>query len=287
MQKTFLLLCLVLLITGHSFAQETQSPYEIALERIEAAEQDGASTLELNYLGLTEVPPEIGRLSNLQKLYLYGNKLSSLPPEIGNLSSLQELYLYDNKLSSLPPEIGNLSNLQELYLYNNQLSSLPPEIGNLDKLELLFLNSNQLSNLPPTFGDFANLQALWLNNNHLSSLPTEFGNLTNLCFLDLRNNSFQDIPPAIAPLKNLAADSCGDYHSILFLDDTLLDTLPHDVATGGTSAILAYLDNVAAWHLQKLILGGVSALGLVTLSVLGFRWKNRRGKAKRKNEELK
>jgi Leucine-rich repeat (LRR) protein len=285
MRKTFLLLCFLLLITGHSFAQEYQTGYEIALELIEAAERDGASILELNYLGLTEVPPEIGRLSNLQELYLYGNQLSSLPPEIGNLSSLQELYLYDNQLSSLPPEIGNLSSLQELHLYNNQLSSLPAEIGNLDKLELLFLNFNQLSSLPTEFGDLANLQALLLNNNQLSSLPTEFGNLTNLCFLDLRNNSFQDIPIAITPLNALATDYCGDYYSILYLDHNLLDTLPEDVAMGGTGAILAYLNNVALWHFQRLVLGGASAVALVTLSVLGLRWKNGRGKQKRKNEE--
>jgi hypothetical protein len=287
MKAYLLLLCFFLFITGQSFAQEYKTGYEIALELIEAAERDGAIILGLNYLALTEVPPEIGRLSNLQELYLYGNKLSSLPPEIGRLSNLQELYLYDNKLSSLPPEIGRLSSLQELHLYNNQLSSLPAEIGNLDKLEVLLLNFNQLSSLPTEFGDLANLQALWLNNNQLSSLPTEFGNLTNLCFLDLRNNSFQDIPSAITPLKALATDYCGDYYSILYLEHNLLDSLPDEVEAGGTEAILAYLDNVAQWHFQRLVLSAASALALVTLAVLGLRWNARRGKQKRKNEDVR
>ena len=65
-------------------------------------------------------------------LDLLSNELTLLPPEIGNLTNLQKLELEYNQLTSLPPEIGNLTNLQQLSVSDNQLTSLPSEIGNCD-----------------------------------------------------------------------------------------------------------------------------------------------------------
>jgi hypothetical protein len=45
-----------------------------------------------------------------------------------------------------------------------------------------------------------------------------------------------------------------------------------------TPAILDYLRNEAWWHLQRLIAGAASSVGLVAALVLGLRWKNRRGR---------
>ena len=46
------------------------------------------------------IPVELGALTNLQRLYLWGNGLSgTIPAELGNLTSLQELYLNQNGLS--------------------------------------------------------------------------------------------------------------------------------------------------------------------------------------------
>ena len=82
-------------------------------------------------LSLASLPPEIGRLTALQELYLSFNQLTNLRPEIGRLTALQKLDLSGNQLTSLPPEIGRLTALQELDLSANQLTSLPPEIGRL------------------------------------------------------------------------------------------------------------------------------------------------------------
>jgi Leucine-rich repeat (LRR) protein len=76
--------------------------------------------LGLSGLGLTQLPPELWQLTNLQELYLDNNLLNQLPPEIGLLTNLQQLHLTNNQLSQLPPEIGLLTNLQELDLYHNQ-----------------------------------------------------------------------------------------------------------------------------------------------------------------------
>jgi Leucine-rich repeat (LRR) protein len=100
--------------------------------------------------------------------------LTSLPSEIGLLTNLQRLYLYYNKLTSLPSEIGLLTNLQELYLNNNNLTSIPSEIGQLTNLQILWLNNNNLTSIPPEIGLLTNLQRLYLNNNNFLSTGDRF-----------------------------------------------------------------------------------------------------------------
>ena len=88
------------------------------------------NTTELNLSGLTgSIPPEIGNLTNLTRLFLYQNQLTGpIPPEIGDLTNLTRLYLLDNQLTgSIPSEIGNLTNLTRLYLFDNQLTGTIPE----------------------------------------------------------------------------------------------------------------------------------------------------------------
>ena len=44
----------------------SQTPEEIALERIRQAAESGAKSLDLSHLGLTSLPPGIGQLDNLK-----------------------------------------------------------------------------------------------------------------------------------------------------------------------------------------------------------------------------
>ncbi len=74
--------------------------------------------ISLGYLQLTgEIPKEIGKLINLQELYLENNQLTGeIPKEIGKLTNLQRLYLNNNQLTGeIPKEIGKLMNLRYLY----------------------------------------------------------------------------------------------------------------------------------------------------------------------------
>ena len=196
------------------------------LQTINKAVKDGATQLYLAQEGITELPPEIGKLHNLTELDLSHNHLAALAPEIGTLRNLTELNLGTNQLTTVPPEIGNLHNLTRLNLNGNRLMGLPPaigslhnltelnlagsqltalprEIGRLTNLGWLDLTGNQLSTLPPEIGDLYKLAVLILGGNWVTALPREIGNLHNLSELHLARNQLTALPPEIGNLHNL------------------------------------------------------------------------------------
>lgn len=113
--------------------EEAKAAYTEALRRIEEAERTNATELKLFKLPLTELPPEIGRLTQLKNLrvgYIIAKpRITNLPPEIVQLTNLEWLDLSQNNLSGLPSGIGQLTSLRTLDLSQNRLSRLPDEIG--------------------------------------------------------------------------------------------------------------------------------------------------------------
>ena len=92
-----------------------------------------------------EIPLELGNLSNLVQLALWGNELTGeIPAELGSLSKLELLSLSSNQLSgTIPEELGNLTNLEELYLWRNQLSgTVPQTLVGLTMLERFVFHHN-------------------------------------------------------------------------------------------------------------------------------------------------
>ena len=158
------------------------------LRLIAQAAAEGWTALDLSNKGLTELPPEIGTLVNLEDLNLGRNQISKLPTELRKLTRLRHLDLVSNQFREFPNEIIALSNLTQLYLSANRLTALPPEIGKLTKLKILFLNANQLIMIPPEIGKLTNLNYLNLNANQLINLPIEIEKLSNLISLRLKGN---------------------------------------------------------------------------------------------------
>lgn len=107
------------------------------------------AVLDLSKAKLTSIPSEfIYKISNIEKLVLDKNHLINLPNEIGNLTKLAYLSVYGNNLQVLPQSIGKLTSLQYLDLHSNNLQLLPDNIWNLKSLSFLNVSSNMISTLP-------------------------------------------------------------------------------------------------------------------------------------------
>ena len=109
-----------------------------------------------------EIPPELGRLPNLEVIDLNANQLTgSIPTEFGNLPKLRYLFARENRLSGpIPASLGDIPTLVWIRLGGNQLEGpLPPELANATGLEELLLSRNRLTGLVPS--EFTQLNALY------------------------------------------------------------------------------------------------------------------------------
>ena len=186
---------------------------EELLRLIDEAAADGRTTLDLSGQQLYELPPEIGKLTNLKTLVLgrwdkkeskaIGNYLKDLPDEIRHLRELRSLFLCGNQFSVLPDVVQELSELRSLNLERNQLESLPNFFGNLSRLRVVDLDKNHLSELPECLSKLTNLIKLNLNSNQLSEVPGFLCTLGNLTELNLGSNQFSEVPKCLGQLTKL------------------------------------------------------------------------------------
>ena len=167
------------------------------------------TTLNLSKNQLAQLPLDITKLTNLTTLNLSGNQLTQLQLEITKLTNLTTLILGNNQLTQLPFEITKLTNLTTLKLFSNQLTQLPPEITKLTNITTLDLGGNQLTQLSPEIINLKNLTTLLLDVNQLTQLPLETTNLTKLTTFNLSYNELTELPLEITKLTNLTMLSLG------------------------------------------------------------------------------
>ena len=111
------------------------------------------------------------KIFNLKGLYIGGRgDLTELPKEIGILTNLEILIIRCNNLKELPKEIFNLINLEKLRIISNNLEISPDGIEKLINLEKLDIDINIINE----------------NFNFKSLLIKEIGKLNNLKDLSIR-----------------------------------------------------------------------------------------------------
>lgn len=109
-----------------------------AVEGVSVIENGRITGLFLQEGGITEIPDQIGELTALKKVHLYGDRLLSHP-----------------LLKKISPAIGKCTEIEELLLNQNDLTTLPAEIANLKKIRNLSIADNRLQNLPPSAAEWA------------------------------------------------------------------------------------------------------------------------------------
>ena len=159
--------------------------------------------------GRFSIPRSFGDLASLEWLNLsYANLEGRIPPELGKLVNLQSLKLAHNVHGGRT---------------NGLVGPIPPELGSLGRLFELDLSGNDLEGpIPPSFGDLASLMYLDLTSSGTDGeLPSELTSLsrvqwilagsTGLCVPDSRG--FRDwldglsryrIAPCTQPLAYLS-----------------------------------------------------------------------------------
>lgn len=93
---------------------------------------------------LSQLPPDVSRLTDLKALSLASNRLSSLPDALTALTGLRLLDVSHNALGSIPSGVGALSRLKSLKLHHNQLPTVPNGLSCLGALTELYLSHNPL-----------------------------------------------------------------------------------------------------------------------------------------------
>ena len=160
-----------------------------AAYRIAAALAARRSAVDLAHLGITRLPTDLQKLTQVTNLDLSGNLLTDLPDWFAALSRLTRLDLGRNQLPRIPEPVGSLRQLRFLGLDGNRLTTIPDWIFHLQELQFLSLGDNQLTSLPAGLGALPRLTALDLAGNPDLAVPREVlqaGTAAVLTFLRAR-----------------------------------------------------------------------------------------------------
>lgn len=217
-----------------------------ALKRIKENKESKATSLNLSYCDLTE-----------------------LPDELSTLTWLEELRLYDNEELSDLSRLITLANLQLLSVHSTQVSDLSPLQG-LSQLQLLDVSSTQVSDLRPLQG-LSQLQKLDVYNTQVSDLRP-LAALSNLHVLSVSKTQVSDLSPLKKMIEKgipVKWESYGNENGIYVKDCTLTNP-PKEIVEQGNAAILRYWEELERVGKKKvnearLLLVGQGASGKTTL----------------------
>ena len=163
------------------------------LALIDQAAIEGWTELDLSGQGLTELPPEIGQLTQLETLILgkqvegyeragdrflpkgVSNALTALPEALGHLDQLQVLDLSGNPFTTQPEVVTQLPQLQKLVGVRLKLEQIPASLSQSPQLQQLDLFNNQITTIPDSLAQSPQLQKLDLRRNPLPISPEILG----------------------------------------------------------------------------------------------------------------
>jgi internalin A len=234
------------------------------LQLIDQAAEEGWTELDLSGKGLTELPPEIGKLTQLESLVLgkwdedkaewIGNQLTELPEEITKLQALQQISLSSNQITEIPDSLAQLSSLQQLDLSSNPITAIPDSLAQLSSLQQLVLFNNQITEIPDSLAQLSSLQQLDLFNNQITEIPDSIAQLSSLQQLVLFNNQITEIPDSLAQLSSLQQLDLSS-NQITAIPDSLAQLSSLQQLVLGANQITAIPDSLAQLSsLQQLVL---------------------------------
>ncbi len=167
-------------------------------------------TLNISNKGISELPKEIGYLTNLRMLIVDDNNIKKIPNELYQLKSLGLLSFLKNEISYISEEIINLKGLLLFAACHNNITELPISFYNLNELETLCLHGNKITVIPSEIGNLSSLKSLTISNNDIKVLPQSISKLEKLESLDIENTQIPNIPMDLLKLRKLNKLSIND-----------------------------------------------------------------------------
>ena len=146
-----------------------QASIMVAVNIMKKVKEENITTLTLEKLNLTSIPPAIGQLTQLEYLFLSDNQIRDIPCEIWQLTQLKQLCFANNNISVISSEIEQLTQLEYLFLSKNAINNLPDNITKLYNIIVIDLIDNPLTieaiNLIMPLSDFVRINYNQPSNN--------------------------------------------------------------------------------------------------------------------------
>src|SRR4028119_157943 len=139
---------------------------EEAVRRIHRAAEEKLTQLDLSGLGLEELPPEIGKCTQLEKLVL-----GKVERWQGFNSNPSLKLIIPNQLRTLPEELRSLVNLRSIDLSGNPFGTMPELLLEMKQLDSLNLTRIGLTAISEAISKLSNLTRLYLSENQITSIP--------------------------------------------------------------------------------------------------------------------
>lgn len=202
--------------------ENTKHRMEIARERtrIRRANMEDFATRasRVIYKGETDEAVMVQGMRYAQDISTYSqhtsdvaNRITGISEEIGKLTNLQELYIANTLIRKLPSSMANLTSLTDLELFNNPFEDIDGEIFR-DMKELALVNivslykmdEAKIQDMLDKMCTYANrIQLLYINYLKLTHLPKNLNKLTDLRLLDATFNKITHVESLlpIAPIQ--------------------------------------------------------------------------------------
>jgi Leucine-rich repeat (LRR) protein len=175
-------------------------------ERIKklVAEVPHTGVLNLQMLGLREIPKEALKLATLKELRLDMNSNLGMPRVFpAELKPIRTLSMRACGVATVPTSIAVLVRLTTLNLEDNYIESLPSSFTRMRALVDLNLAKNRLYSVPEGMASLTCLKRLILDGNNIELLPSDIGSISCLEHLDLARNRLYEITEGLCNNQKL------------------------------------------------------------------------------------
>ncbi|KAH7533767.1 hypothetical protein FEM48_Zijuj04G0166800 [Ziziphus jujuba var. spinosa] len=150
------------------------------------------------------MPPEIGKLTNLQKLVVASNAFTGeLPVELAKLTNLVDMHMEGCSLEGpIPSSMSALTKLVDLILRKCSIhGEIPAYIAEMRNLKNLDLSYNELTGeIPESFSQLAKVDYIYLTGNKLTgTIPGWVLGRNKIVDLSYNNFTWESSSPAECP----------------------------------------------------------------------------------------